>query len=420
MTYAPTLIEQLSKDAPFLWFLYDRAKRSPRYKLEDFAHQAEQLEAGLDALGLAWQAGKPVADWLTPDDWGTPFVLATLGIRYQQPDLFAQALDLLNTDEETHCRELVDACLWHPEEDLTSWLLALHQHTSPVARQSAIAVAASQAQPLHDHILQDYCDDPAPLVRCQLLRYLGERQGSDQLGLIRDHYTDADPDIAFAAARSGVLLSDADAQDALTPFALRDNVHLPEALSLIFARASDPAQREFWLDKLRADTALPPHIFVYAVGVAGHPVGLPYLWDALADPLLCRAAGAAFSLVTGADLEDADLDAVTSDDIPQAASVQDWEDDLPVPDPAAVQAWWQDHQADFATDQAWLAGAPVTDVAALQRILQQGNQQQRQLAALYLHLDHQQPYLDCGWPPWRQPQAESTLPDAASSRTSGS
>ncbi len=401
MTYATSLIEQLSKDAPFHWFLYDRAKRNPRYDLADFTHQAAQLEAHLDALGLAWQAGAPVADWLTPDDWGTPFVLATLGIRYQQPDLFAQALDLLNTDEETHRRELVDACLWHPSEDLTLWLLTLHQHTSPVARQSAIAIAVSQAQPLHDRILQDYCDDPAPLVRCQLLRYLGERQQADQLGLIRDHYTDADPDIAFAAARSGILLGDADAQQALTPFALRDNVHLPEVLTLIFARARDLTQRENWLDKLRADTTLPPHIFVHAVGIAGHPAYLPHLRAALADPHLCRAAGAAFSLITGVDLEEAELDATTSD-TPEAESMSDWEDDLPVPDPTAIQAWWQQHQADFATDQAWLAGAPITDTAALQHILQHGNQSQRHLAALYLHLNHQHPYLDCGWPPWCQ------------------
>ena len=73
--------------------MFDYAKQHARYYLADFREQVERLEAYLDALGIALMEGEPVEDWLAPDDWGSTFVLAVLGVRYHQPRLFGHTLD---------------------------------------------------------------------------------------------------------------------------------------------------------------------------------------------------------------------------------------------------------------------------------------------------------------------------------------
>lgn len=421
MIYGETLVEQLSKDAPFSWFLYDCAKSNPRYDFADYQHQASQVEAQLDALGLALQAGEPIADWLDPDDWGTVFVLAILGIRHQQPALFDQALASLDPEEETHPRELVDACLWEPVDDLTPWLRKLHEDDSSVAHQSMIRATLHRPDTFIDDILQHYLADPVPQVRIALLKWLGEHPNVDRLTTIQAYYADEQPDVAFAAICAGQRLGDTNTTAALERFALHDNPLLIPALTHIFLNAESTARRKFWLQQA-LDSDVSARIHIATIGVAGIPQAIEQLWDAMADAALCRAAGGAFSLMTGVDLEDEDLEADQVPELPEAnqaaedqpnddddddaedvADHHEWEDDLPIPNLAAIQAWWQAHQGQFAEDTAYLAGLPINQ-NNLRQILMTGNQRQRQFAALYLTLQHDQPCLDCGWPPWLQIQ----------------
>ena len=433
MRYNPTLIDQLGKDAPFSWFLYDRAKQNPRYDFADYQHQAAQVEAQLDALGLALRAGEPVADWLDPDDWGTAFVLAVLGIRQQQPALFDQAMDLLDPDEETHHRELVDACLWDQLDDLTPWLNRLHDHGSPVARQSVVAIAHSLPDTFQDPIVLDYLGYADPLIRCHILQWLGDHQGHAHLATIQGFYADDHPDIAFTAACAGQQLGDTAAIEALKRFALHENPHLIPALTRLFLNTDDPARRQAWLQPVM-DSDFPARVPLAAIGVAGLPNAIDKLWEPMADADLCRAAGEAFSLLTGVDLEDEDLEAdqppapIAADAVEPAtggkdskdskdsieedaseASVDDdayhadWEDDLPVPNVAAVQGWWHAHQNQFDPGTLYFAGLPV-NADNLRTVVANGNQRQRQLAALHLTLLYDHPSLDAGWPPWLQHQ----------------
>ena len=414
MLFSP-IPTQLAKDAPYAWFLFDQAKQHARYYQTDFQEQAERLESYLDLLGVELRDGEVVEDWLDPGDWGSAFVLAVLGIRYNQPRLFDRALDQLKEDEETHYREVVDACLWDQPEQIESWLFRCYQHDSPVAQQAAIAVARAHTQPLYPSLMQSYADNPAPAVRIQWLHWLGEHRAQDHLDFVREFYKDGNPDIAFAAARTGALLDDVDGQKAVQRFALDNNPHLLDAITLVFLQTDQPAQATAWIEKLWASTELSMRVKLYAVAVAGLPEHLDRLFPAMADPDTARAAGEAFTILTGADLDAQDLESMEAgcadcgdEDVAVQPTlnerrredpfISDWEDDLPDPCPEAVQQWWQTHRGEFETGVCYLAGLETTE-ENLQRVLRDGNQRQRHLAALRGLVQYGQPWFDCGWPP---------------------
>jgi uncharacterized protein (TIGR02270 family) len=410
--FAPFVQAQLAKDAPYAWFLFDQAKQHARYYFVDFQEQAERLEAYLDALGIALMDGEPVEDWLASDDWGSAFVLAVLGIRYHQPRLFDRALDQLKADEATHYQEIVDACLWEKSEKIEYWLLRCYEHPSPVAQQTAIAVARAHASWLHPSVMQQVADNPVPAVRIQWLHWLGEHQAQDHLDFVRQHYADEQPDIAFAAARAGLLLGGSAGDKALQRFAVENNPHLLDAITLVFLQADNPAHVAEWIENLWASPDLSMRVKLYAVAVAGLPEQVERLFPAMADPETARAAGEAFTLLTGADLDEQDLEGGETctdceDDIAEQPTlterrredpfISDWEDDLPDPCPEAVAQWWRTHQAHFKPGVAYLAGLEIQE-ENLRRILANGNQRQRALAALHGLVKYHQPWLDCGWP----------------------
>ena len=62
-----------------------------------------------------------------------------------------------------------------------------------------------------------------------------------------------------------------------------------------------------------------------------------------------------------------------------------------------MEQWWQTHGGQFKAGVFHLAGLEATE-ENLQRVLQDGNQRQRHLAALRGLVQHRQPWFDCGWP----------------------
>jgi uncharacterized protein (TIGR02270 family) len=417
MIYPRLINRQLAKDAPYTWFQYDRAKQHARYRLADFSEQAGQLEAQIDALGIALRSGEPVESWLDTRDWGVCFVLALLGKRYNQTDLFDHALDTLTEDEETHPREIADACLWDQTsiEELGFWIQRLSEHSSPVARQAAITVISTIDHEFTPEVMHGYLTDENQLVRIRLLDWFGENDHKEQLAFVQQHYDYAEPDIRFAAARAGALLGDKQSISALTPFSLANNLHMLEAITLLFIQTMETNQKSRWLESLWARDDAPTRAKLFAVAIAGLPEAVTKLFPAMVEDDTCRAAGEAFTLLTGADLEDQDLDASESSNcIPCNNNeatlsqrrkidpfISDWEDDLPYPCPDAVTDWWHHQQGHFVPGETYLAGL-TTSKENLKSVLTQGNQRQRGLAALYLRVRHGEPWRETGWPVWLQ------------------
>jgi uncharacterized protein (TIGR02270 family) len=133
---------------------------------------------------------------------------------------------------------------------------------------------------------------------------------------------------------------------------------------------------------------------------------VPWLIELMTNNSLARLAGAAFTLITGADLAALDLERKPPeefesgpDDNPDNSNVDiDDDDGAPWPDPARVQAWWAANSSRFQPGVRHFMGEPLNAANCL-RVLRAGYQRQRIAAALYLCL------LNPGTPlfEWRAP-----------------
>ncbi|MCB2261330.1 MAG: hypothetical protein LGR52_00030 [Candidatus Thiosymbion ectosymbiont of Robbea hypermnestra] len=136
--------------------------------------------------------------------------------------------------------------------------------------------------------------------------------------------------------------------------------------------------------------------------VSQHAEEAAFLW-LLRDAAVCaphyslaelaRIAGEALSLITGLDLAHEDLEQDAPDDFAAGPSERpedeevapDPDEDLPWPNPEAIQAWWEANGGRFRAGTHYLLGEPVNE-AQCHHVLTTGKQRQRQAAALELAL----------------------------------
>ena len=418
--FSALLKSQLKHDTPYAWFLRSRASYSPLFRQQHLAELDERLEAYLDCYLISEQAGASLLPDLNPEDWGSCFVYAVLAIRLHNETLFATALDHLKPEAATHYREIADACLWDGPDNLSPWLLKLYRHPSPIAQQAAVAVARAIPGNMHPDILQTYLANSDPALQIQLLNWLGEHQYTQALPFITERYTHDNPAIAFAAARAGFLLQAKGAKSQLESFALTENPHMLDAITLLFIQAQ-PAQLTTWVNKLWHTDKLSIRVKLYGTAVAGLSTNIDRLLPPMAEPETAKIAGEAFTLITGIDIENNDLDAIDetydnyddenlADTATLAEQLQtdpltaDWEDDLPTPCPTKITQWWQKNANNFQLGTRYLAGLEL-NATNLKRIQATGNQRQRHIAALHLLISHHEPWFDCGWPTRMQQSA---------------
>ena len=109
------------------------------------------------------------------------------------------------------------------------------------------------------------------------------------------------------------------------------------------------------------------------------------------DVNFAQVAGEAFSLLTGADIIEDNLDEEQpAGDEPTAAQkydfddqYRDYEEELPWPDTEKTQAWWTENSSRFRSGERYLSGL-VINQKNIYQILFQGNQAQRRAAAFEL------------------------------------
>ena len=154
-----------------------------------------------------------------------------------------------------------------------------------------------------------------------------------------------------------------------------------------------------------ADDTAARRDLIFGTGLAGNPRYVSWLVGQMKDEKLARLAGEAFSLITGADLTALNLRYMRPDletgpnDNPQDDNVDmDVDGGLAWPDAAKVEKWWRGQSHLFQTGVRYFMGSALNP-AVCQRVLRQGYQRQRILAALHLSL------LNAGTPlfEWRAP-----------------
>jgi uncharacterized protein (TIGR02270 family) len=145
-------------------------------------------------------------------------------------------------------------------------------------------------------------------------------------------------------------------------------------------------------------------------GVGGDPTFVPWLITQMVDPNDSRAAGEAFSFITGVDLALLDLERKPPEnfesgpnDDPDDPNVEmDPDEGLPWPDVKKVEDWWHANAGRFQKGTSYFMGQPVTKEHCI-HVLKTGYQRQRILAAQYLCLlEPGTPLFNTAAPAWRQ------------------
>jgi uncharacterized protein (TIGR02270 family) len=384
------VVQQHAEEAAFLWTIRDRVVHSPLYALKDIKRVDSRVEAHLDGLRTAGSFGRGLwQNMLGSKKPGEYFAVGVLAFESGDPIAIAKILSLCGKNELM--RGVIAALGWIPFEQVRERIDELLTAEHLVARRVGIAAAAiHRACPTG--FLRRAITDRDPVLRARAYRAVGELGCLELLPRIRSGFSDSDEGARFAAAWSATRLSEnLDSLATLRLIAKSASRHAYDAVALAVRRMKPEAANQWLLSlakqKEKVRTAL--------VGAAatGDPSLIPWIMDQMSVPNFARAAGHAFSMITGANLEFEDLDndrpaefGIVPNDDPKDAEVAMEEDiELRWPETKMIARWWEKRQADFVPGKRFLCGKAITD-ATLREILAKGFQPDRAAAALEIGL----------------------------------
>jgi uncharacterized protein (TIGR02270 family) len=387
----PHIIDQHAEEAAFLWLLRDRAVSAPHYRLTDLAKLDDRVEAHIDGLRIAgddgWEAVRNNLAALEPGEIFAAGVLALEGDRVERLNR------LYSTVEEAPetARGFISALGWVEPRHLRGKVNGLLVSDSPLWRRVGIAACAlHRTDP--GKFLDQSLADPDPQLRDRAAKAAAELGRTDLKPALLDQVYDNERGIGFWPAWAAVRLGDrGKALDALRGGIVSGSEWTVQALQVV-CRVLDPASVKGMLKALVADEARLREAII-GVGISGDPLYVPWLIKRMETPKLAKIAGEAFSFISGADIAYEDLEgemrpemAAGPTEDPEDGNVSlDPDEDLPVPDPVLIAAWWQRHQHHFQPNTRYLSGKPVS-LPHCEDILKTGKQRQRRAAALELAL----------------------------------
>lgn len=387
MKHIPIILAQHIEDAAVLWERRRRAVNAPHYNTMYLGRLDEQLEAHLDGLRIAGTAGWDEAVAAVEDigGGGEMFTAAHLAFGHHDTSLIPAAIEVIKSDPATFIGPAASGIGWLHGSQLSGKVSPLLGSSSPISRALGVTACAVHRVDPGKH-MAGFLED-APGVRRRALRLAGEIGRADLLPRIQDLCCDADPETAFWAAWSAVLLGDRGAAlEQLQAVAMSDHARAHDALIAVLP-AMGFAAGSAWL------TAQPIEANekkITGYGILGDVGAVPWLIEQMADDSLAQIAGESYALITGADLEEEDLDRDMPDDAPDGPTDDPMDDDVDL-DPNENLAWasadhiaghWHGIKGRFGAG-AHILGRPA-NADSYQACFVTGYQRQRRVAATWL------------------------------------
>ena len=384
------IVSQHAEEASFLWLLRDNAVRDPHYSLADLAELDERVEAHVDGLRIAGEAGWEICkEQLTWEEPGEVFAAATLAFEIGSEVYIDEMLET-GTQSLELARGVISALGWLTYEQAQPYIQALYSSDDPIRQRIGIA-----ATTVHRHdpgkILNEAAQTGEPIVRARALRAVGELGRSDLLDVCKSQLGDENEDCRFWGAWSVALLGDASVFASLKEVAQGEGSFAEEAANIV-ARCMSTSEALAWQRMLAGDeNSL--RIALKVAGAIGDPKSIPWVLEMMKNPELARVAGEALMMITGLNIEDEDLEGEWPEGFeagPTEAAedenvAMDPDEDLPWPEVERIQKWWQSQQSAFQKDARYLMGKPIR-AESLPQTLREGLQRQRAAAALELAL----------------------------------
>jgi uncharacterized protein (TIGR02270 family) len=383
------VVSQHAEEAAFLWTMRNRAVREPHYSLQDLAALDQRVEAHLDGLRIAENAGwTSCRTTVANGGAGDVFALAVLAFGSGDRE---RMLDALNAGCALVKRQpgLVSALGWLDYQNVSPWISRLLDAKSPLHRAVGIAASAVHRQdpgaPLNGAL-----DDSDASLRARALRAVGELKRVDLVNHLRGHLRDEDDSCRFWAAWSLTLHREPAGLPSLVRYTDRDDITGQRALQVALRAMSLDEGRQRISSLAQESRSI--QAAVMGAGILGDPASVPWLIRKAESPELARIAGEAFTMITGVDLSYHDLDqdppaAVDQDEDVSIEEVLDldYQSNLPWPSVNELTRWWSENHQAFSPGIRYLAGEPITPQSLL-KILSTGKQRQRMAAAIELAL----------------------------------
>src|SRR5437879_6096540 len=392
-----------------LWLLRGVAVGAPHYSLADLAKLDGRVEAHLDGLRIAGEEGwKTCEEQLAANEEGEVFAAGAMAFESTRPELVAKVLYVVEEEPKT-VGGLVSALGWLSVEQAHPHIQTLLRSDNPVHQRVGVAAAAIHRRNPGE-ALSRFVRSENLAVRARALKAVGELGDASLKANVESALRDADAECRFAAAWSGALLGVTTAVPVLPEIAESGSPRAVAAAALALRRM-DLSAAQSWQKWLAGD---PKRIClaIISAGVIGDPSSVSWLISLMGKLPLARLAGESFTMIAGVDLAYRDLERKPPEDFnagptenPEDENVEmDPDDNLPWPEPALVQKWWDKNRGQFQNGTRYLLGKPMT-VEWLKTVLRDGRQRQRAAAALELAIRQLgQPLFNIAAPGFRQQQ----------------
>lgn len=385
-----SIIEQHAEEAAFLWLQRDFAVAEPHYSLKDLSHLDDRVEAHVDGLRIAGDAGWEICkEALGEKEPGEVFAAAVLAFEGNDGRRVDDVVTVAQEAPE-NLRALVSALGWIDDEHFQRWLPGMVNAGADIYRYLANAAYAIRRVDLGE-TLGAVLKDSDLLIQARALRAVGELKRKDLLLELKNFYHSEDDACRFWSAWSGVLLADLSAIDVLKAFVSKESAYCESAIQLLL-RVLGIKQSQLFLNEL-SKSIDNQCLIIRGTGMVGDPVVIPWLIEQMANPELARVAGESFSMITGIDIAYEDLEGEWPEGFeagptenPEDEDVaMDADEDLAWPEPGLISVWWQENNKRFRPGVRYLCGQPIT-IEQCQKVLSEGYQRQRRAAALELAL----------------------------------
>ncbi|WP_341645996.1 HEAT repeat domain-containing protein [Thauera sp. SDU_THAU2] len=348
----PPLIERHVGDAAFYWLQHDQSATSALIDLSGLLHFDRLLQAHLDGITVAGDAGWTLA-WDALVRWQGPgevFVCAVLALhRGADSGRLDPTLEQVGHKPERMLRGLISALLWCDARHVVPVIDTWTAPDAPIIQQVAAwrAVARSSTLATNPHLAQRLViamRHTEPVVRaaaCRAAAMFGQSEAL--LSSLQDEHPAVAAEAAIALASIGSLngtstlwqsvwklLQTMPAGGLARTLAERRLLRWIQHLALLVPTGIPEAPR--LLD------ALPPRLGLRFALHHADPAHLPWVAKRMEDATCARLAGWVWQSITGIDLHQNGLTRHVSPDTSTAA-IDDLDPGLPLPDAQKIAAY---------------------------------------------------------------------------------
>ena len=377
----PEIVGQHAEETAFLWLLRDRAVAATRYTLQEIAKFDGRLEANIDGLRVAGEAGWAIVveQLAEHTEAGEVFVAAVLALESGSNNRFTRVTERVREARES-ARGLISAFGWVSRDAAATRLGQLLRSSDPILRSAGIAGSVIQGLD-PGFALQDAFKADAPELRRRAFAAVGRLARKDLVPAIASGLNDTDAGCRFWAAWSSAVLGDGRGSQVLRRMA-EFTGPLRERAAAAAGRVLEHKTALGWHKQLVLDPD-GRRAAIVAAGAIGDPALFPWLLEQMNDPALARLAGEQLGMAMGFDVARDRLEGtgpVPTDD------EEDPDEDLPWPNPSAISRLAAVRK--MRPGERHLRGMPPTP-PSLYRVLHEGTQAQRTAAVLELRVQGQ-------------------------------